>query len=187
MQFVATAEVLAGVGGRPVVLEGAQGILLDMEAGEFPHVTRSHTTSRNALALLRTHLPGHAPHLHYVSRAYLTRHGAGPLPGEMPLPLRHTAHETNQLHAFQGHFRYAPLHLPGLRHALAADARHSAGLPRHLLLTCLDQTPGGQVLYAHDGALRTALPAALPALLGEAFDALALAYGPTAADIMTVT
>jgi len=182
VQVVAAAAVLATVGARPLVLEGAQGILLDMEAGQFPHVTRSYTTSRQALALLRAHLPGHAPHLHYVTRAYCTRHGAGPLPHEQPLPLRSHEQETNQLHAYQGTFRRAPLHLPSLRHALAADARYSACLPRHLLITCLDQTPGGHLLYADAaGALATAPPAALPTLLGLDFASLALAYGPTAA------
>ena len=184
MQVVETAAVLAAVGGRPLVLEGAQGILLDMEAGQFPHVTRSYTTSRQALALLRAHLPGHAPQLHYATRAYLTRHGAGPLPHEQPLPLHHHEQETNQLHTYQGSFRRAPLHLPSLRHALAADARYSAGLPRHLLITCLDQTPGGHLLYTDaTGALATAPPATLPTLLGTDFASLTLAYGPTAATV----
>jgi adenylosuccinate synthase len=186
MQVVEAAAVLAGVGARPLVLEGAQGILLDMEAGQFPHVTRSYTTSRQALALLRAHLPSHAPQLHYVTRAYLTRHGAGPLPHEQPLPLRSHEQETNQLHAYQGNFRRAPLHLPSLRHALAADARYSAGLPRHLLITCLDQTPGGHLLYSDaTGALVTALPTALPTLLGTEFRSLMQAYGPTAATVQS--
>jgi adenylosuccinate synthase len=188
MRVVATAAVLAAVGTRPLVLEGAQGILLDMEAGQFPHVTRSHTTSRLALALLRAHLPSHAPQLHYVTRAYLTRHGAGPLPHEQPLPLRSHEQETNQLHAYQGNFRRAPLHLPSLRHALAADARYSAGLPRHLLVTCLDQTPDGHLLYTDAaGALATAPPATLPTLLGTGFASLTRAYGPTAATVQIET
>ena len=184
VQVVAQAAVLAGVGARPLVLEGAQGILLDMEAGTFPHVTRSHTTSRNALALLQTHLPGHFPQLHYVTRAYATRHGAGPLPHEQALPLHQHAQETNQAHSYQGNFRRAPLHLPSLRHALAADAPFSANLPRHLLVTCLDQTPGGQLLTAGlAGELLPAVPAALPSLLGCDFATLALAYGPTATTV----
>ena len=184
VRVVDAAAVLAGVGTRPLVLEGAQGILLDMDTGQFPHVTRSHTTSRHALALLRAHLPGHIPHLHYITRAYLTRHGAGPLPHEQPLPLRHHALETNQTHAYQGHFRLAPLHLPSLRHALAADARYSASLPRHLLITCLDQTPGGQLLYADAAGGPVPAPAAaLPALLGTSFASVALSYGPTAATV----
>ncbi len=184
IRLVATAAELARVGPQPVVLEGAQGILLDMEAGQFPHVTRSYTTSRWALALLRAHLPGHAPQLHYVTRAYLTRHGAGPLPHEQPLPLRGFAHETNQAHAYQGTFRRAPLHLPSLRQALATDARYSAGLPRHLLITCLDQTPDRHVLYTDaTGALATIPPATLAAQLSPDFRSLTLAYGPTASTV----
>ena len=37
---------------RPVVFEGAQGVLLDRTHGFFPYVTPSHTTLRNVLALL---------------------------------------------------------------------------------------------------------------------------------------
>jgi adenylosuccinate synthase len=185
MQVVESAAVLAQVGTRALVLEGAQGILLDMEAGQFPHVTRSYTTSRQALALLRAHLPRHLPQLHYVTRAYLTRHGAGSLPHEQPLPLQNHEQETNQLHTYQGHFRRAPLHLPSLRYALAADAYYSAALPRHLVITCLDQTPGGHLLYTDAAeALATAPPAALPTLLGTEFTSLTLAYGPTAATVL---
>ena len=188
MQVVATAAALADVVTRPLVLEGAQGILLDMEAGQFPHVTRSYTTSRQALALLRAHLPSHAPQLHYVTRAYLTRHGAGPLPHEQPLALHGHEQETNQLHTYQGNFRRAPLHLPSLCHALAADAHYSAGLPRHLLITCLDQTPGGHLLYTDaSGALATAPPTTLPTLLGADFTSLTLAYGPTATSVQDGT
>ena len=36
---------------KRVLFEGAQGILLDMDFGFFPNVTRSNTTSKNALSL----------------------------------------------------------------------------------------------------------------------------------------
>ena len=57
------------------VFEGAQGILLDMDFGLFPHVTRSRTTSANALALLQRTQPSLAAtaEVHYITRAYHTR------------------------------------------------------------------------------------------------------------------
>ncbi|SET32533.1 adenylosuccinate synthetase [Hymenobacter actinosclerus] len=185
VRFGAGAAALATVAarGQAVVFEGAQGILLDMDAGEFPHVTRSHTTSRNALALVRAHLPGYTARIQYVTRAYHTRHGAGPLPGEAPLALRHYEHETNRPHPYQGCFRLAPLYLPSVRHALAADAPHAAGHARHLLITCLDQTPDQHVLCSENEVPGSAAPGQLPALLGVAFDSLQLAYGPTAATV----
>ena len=185
VQLTTAAEALAAVAasGQSIVMEGAQGILLDMEAGQFPHVTRSYTTSRNALGLLQAHLPNYAVDILYVTRAYHTRHGAGSLPGEGPLALQHHEHETNQPHDFQGSFRLAPLHLPSLRHALATDARYSAGHARHLLITCLDQTPNREIIYLDGENLKTATPTNLPNLLSTDFTSLHLAFGPTAETI----
>ena len=153
------------------VFEGAQGILLDMDFGLFPHVTRSHTTSANALALLRRHRPylAAAAQVHYISRAYHTRHGAGPLPHEAPVALINTEHETNQLNDYQGAFRTGPLSVELLRYALACDATHAAGLGRHLLITCLDQLPGGRLPCWHDGRLQQLAPTDLPRLLETDF------------------
>ena len=153
------------------VFEGAQGILLDMDFGLFPHVTRSRTSSANALALLRRARPDLAAtaQVHYVSRAYHTRHGAGPLPHEAPVALINTAHETNQLNDYQGSFRTGPLSIELLNYALACDATHAAGLPRHLLLTCLDQLPDGLLPCWHADALHYLPPAALPGLLETPF------------------
>ena len=61
-----------------LIFEGAQGVLLDREFGFFPHVTRSHTTARNAVELIEKYdLEGNITCIG-VSRCYHTRHGAGP-------------------------------------------------------------------------------------------------------------
>jgi adenylosuccinate synthase len=60
-----------------VVFEGAQGVLLDEDWGFHPHTTWSHTTSKNAETLLRSYTGN--VHRLGVMRAYMTRHGAGPL------------------------------------------------------------------------------------------------------------
>ena len=152
------------------IFEGAQGILLDMDFGLFPHVTRSHTTSANALALLRRHSAHIAPaEVHYITRAYHTRHGAGPLPHEAPLNLINTVAETNQLNDYQGHFRTGPLSVELLNYALACDATLTAGLAKHLLITCLDQLPDGLLWCWHENRLQKIAPTALPGLLETAF------------------
>jgi adenylosuccinate synthase len=153
------------------VFEGAQGILLDMDFGLFPHVTRSHTTTANALALLRRNQPALAAtaEVHYVSRAYHTRHGAGPLPHEAAIALINTTNETNQLNDYQGHFRTGPLSIELLNYALACDATLSAGLPKHLLITCLDQLPDGLLPCWHAGQLQKLAPEALASLLETEF------------------
>ncbi|GAB3583074.1 adenylosuccinate synthetase [Hymenobacter daeguensis] len=153
------------------VFEGAQGILLDMDFGLFPHVTRSRTTSANALALLRRTQPALAAQaeVHYITRAYHTRHGAGPLPHEAAIALINTAAETNQLNDYQGSFRTGPLSIELLNYALACDASASAGLSKHLLVTCLDQLPDGLLPCWHNGQLQKIPPAALAGLLETEF------------------
>ncbi len=47
----------------------------------FPHVTRSRTGMTNVRILSEQAGIAHIEP-YYVSRTYLTRHGAGPLPGE---------------------------------------------------------------------------------------------------------
>lgn len=65
---------------RSLVLEGAQGVLLDEWRGFHPHTTWSTCTLDNALELLHD-WPDPILKL-AVLRCYATRHGAGPLPTE---------------------------------------------------------------------------------------------------------
>lgn len=126
-----------------LIFEGSQGLLLDQEFGYFPHVTRAHVSSRNALAMIEEYdLP--SPELYYITRAYQTRHGNGPLTNEeRPGPELHpTPYETNVFNPWQGEQRRSLLDLDQLRFTLAADAHYSAGLPRNLVVTCLDQLAG---------------------------------------------
>ena len=172
VQLVHEADIFAPAAPwQTYVFEGAQGILLDMDFGLFPHVTRSRTTSANALALLQRHRPvlAAATQVYYVSRAYHTRHGAGPLPHEAHVALINTAAETNQRNDYQGAFRTGPLSTELLNYALACDATHAAGLARHLLITCLDQLPDGRLPCWHQGRLHHLAPADLPALLETDF------------------
>lgn len=172
IQFVSEADIFAADAPcHTYVFEGAQGIMLDMDFGLFPHVTRSRTTSANALALLRRNQPNLAAtaEVHYITRAYHTRHGAGPLPYEAAISLINTADETNQLNDYQGSFRIGPLSIELLNYALACDANASASLPKHLLVTCLDQLPDGLLPCWRDGRLQQIAPAVLPTLLETAF------------------
>jgi adenylosuccinate synthase len=95
-------------GSRLVIFEGAQGLLLDEEnKEEFPHVTRSRTGLVNVMQLMED---TKIDELHpvYVTRAYLTRHGAGPLPHQLKkLPYPDVKDETNITHEFQGSLRFA--------------------------------------------------------------------------------
>ena len=68
--------------GKRILLEGAQGILLDLDMGTYPYVTSSNTGVGGALSGLG--LPyGKLSAVLGVMKAYCTRVGQGPFPSEI--------------------------------------------------------------------------------------------------------
>jgi adenylosuccinate synthase len=133
------------------VFEGAQGLLLDQDNKEhWPHVTHSNTGLRNVRILCaQAKIAKIVPY--YVSRTYLTRHGAGKLPGEDPKMKFHD--DTNVENPWQGKLRFAPLDYRALSARVLADAGEYA--PRLVLTHCdqLAHQPGA-VLHSY-GPTRT--------------------------------
>ena len=72
--------------GAAVLLEGAQGSLLDVDHGTYPYVTSSNTTSGGA-AIGAGISPRRLDAILGIVKAYTTRVGNGPLPTEMEEPL----------------------------------------------------------------------------------------------------
>ena len=68
--------------GAAILLEGAQGSLLDVDHGTYPFVTSSSTTSGGA-AIGAGIAPTAIDAVLGVVKAYTTRVGTGPLPTEM--------------------------------------------------------------------------------------------------------
>ncbi len=68
--------------GEFVLLEGAQGALLDISQGTYPYVTSSVTSRANATHGAGVH-PGHVNRCIGVVKAYTTRVGHGPFPSEL--------------------------------------------------------------------------------------------------------
>lgn len=169
-------------GDVDVIFEGAQGILLDMDYGFFPHVTRSHTSSRNALELVRRNgLP--QPAVYYISRTYQTRHGAGPMTNEGLKPeLSGNEGETNVFNEWQGGFRTAVLDLDLLCYALQCDDAWSRGLPKSLVLTCLDQT-GDRIPATLKGVMNYYYADELARVLLPGYHSLLLSASPCAAHL----
>ncbi|MBN2797814.1 MAG: adenylosuccinate synthetase [Deltaproteobacteria bacterium] len=136
------AQVRARVAAaRALVLEGAQGVLLDQDWGLHPHTTWSDCTFAGALALA-----GDRPVTRIgVSRSYQVRHGAGPFPteGTLSLPEPHNTRDP-----WQGDFRTGALDLVLLRYALQV----SGGVDR-VVLTHLDRLATGPVCVGYRGAL----------------------------------
>ena len=119
---------------RDPVFEGAQGLLLDQNNKEFyPHVTRSNTGVKNVRALCAQAGIDNIE-AYYVSRTYLTRHGAGHLPGEDPRMSFYD--DTNKSHKFQGKLRFAPLDYVSLWKRVSEDFGSSK---YKLVLTHMDQ------------------------------------------------
>ncbi len=88
-----------------VIFEGAQGVLLDAEAGFHPHTTWSNCTAANALELIDQSAPGTRAFRIGVTRSYAVRHGAGPLPTETEA-LAPLVREHNRHNDWQGDVRY---------------------------------------------------------------------------------
>lgn len=71
--------------GERVLLEGAQGALLDLDHGTYPYVTSSTTTAGGAAVGVGIG-PTRIDAVLGVVKAYTTRVGAGPFPTELPSP-----------------------------------------------------------------------------------------------------
>ncbi len=71
--------------GRHVLLEGAQGTMLDLDHGTYPFVTSSNPVAGYALASAGIG-PREVDRVIGVTKAYVTRVGAGPFPTEDPGP-----------------------------------------------------------------------------------------------------
>lgn len=129
-----------------IIFEGSQGILLDMDFGFFPNVTRSNTTSKNAIEIIkRNNLPN--PEIYYVIRAYQTRHGNGWMSNEdKPLNVKENPSETNVFDKWQGKFRKSQLDIDLINYALECDNVFSEGLTKNLTITCLDQIDGDMLV-----------------------------------------
>ena len=67
--------------GKQVMLEGAQGTLLDLDKGTYPFVTSSNPVAGYALASAGIG-PKHVDRVIGIAKAYVTRVGAGPFPTE---------------------------------------------------------------------------------------------------------
>ena len=150
--LVEAAEILVGftqdtgsmlqrtlVNGGNILLEGAQGTLLDIDHGSFPYVTSSNTTAGNAATG-----SGIGPHdIDYilgVTKAYTTRVGAGPMPTEL------SDATSQELSAYGNEFgattgrprRCGWIDLVGLQYAVQRNSIDGIALTK---LDVLDQLP----------------------------------------------
>lgn len=116
---------------RTVVFEGAQGVLLDAEAGFHPFTTWSRCTAENAFNLISEMAPGSQVAQIGVMRSYVVRHGPGPLPTETDV-LTSVVSEHNKNNIWQGAVRYGWFDAVLARYALRLTGRLDSLVVTHL-------------------------------------------------------
>ena len=88
--------------GVPLLFEGAQGALLDIDHGTYPFVTSSNTTAGGACTGSGI-WPSAIDYVLGIAKAYATRVGAGPFPTELNDGVgKHLASEGNEFGATTG-------------------------------------------------------------------------------------
>jgi adenylosuccinate synthase len=133
-----------------VVFEGAQGLILDEENKAFaPNLTSSRTGLTNPDAMLKRLGISEPCEAVYVTRTYVTKHGAGRFPYEEIFLAqgRVFADETNIRNEWQGSLRFAPHgDEDEFNEYVIRDSAGSLFEPS-LMFTHVDET-GGKVLTA---------------------------------------
>lgn len=183
---------------QDVLFEGAQGLALDEVLGTFPYVTRSICGLPSALAVGAFELDITEFEPLYITRAYLTRHGAGPLSLEgEPITDRSLYDTTNIENMWQGALRKAPLDIRQLKALISADIARVQSSPAvlnkgatlkrsQLMITCLDQLGADVNVSVEAGAIKLAsadLPITIARELGREIIVAYCSYGPTASTI----
>ena len=149
--------------GAYVLLEGAQGLLLDVDHGTYPYVTSSVTSRANATQGAGIH-PGHVRETWGIVKAYQTRVGHGPLPSELfDEAGEHLGRVGHEFGTTTGRKRRCGwLDLVALRHATRLCGFDAFALTKLDVLGGLERI-GLCVAYELDGARITHVPASASA------------------------
>jgi adenylosuccinate synthase len=162
-----------------LIFEGAQGLLLDMDYGYFPHVTRSNCGMKNISNILEElYNPELDVTVNYVTRAYTTRHGAGPLNYEVDNLPHNIVDKTNIMNEFQGSLRFAPLDISLFESITDKDFLNYAprSAKKVTTVTCMDQL-GENYNYLQNGEELSLTTDAFTYLARQYFDFSS--WGPT--------
>jgi adenylosuccinate synthase len=126
--------------GRHVLLESAQGTLLDLDHGTYPFVTSSSPIASGAATGVGIG-PNRIDAVLGVAKAYVTRVGEGPFPSEIPSPLQERVRELGgEFGTVTGRERRCGwLDLVGLRYAARLNGFTSLALTKLDVLSNLDE------------------------------------------------
>ncbi|MDO5573538.1 MAG: adenylosuccinate synthetase [bacterium] len=142
-----------------IIFEGAQGLRLDSEYEKnWPHVTASRTGLTNVLRILDA-VNLRLDEVIYVTRSYVTKHGAGPLAYENSdlLGEQKIMDETNVHNRWQGSLRYSRWKdVDDFLEAIREDSRKCVyPVKRSLLITHLNETKNQMLFQSGDVDIMT--------------------------------
>lgn len=134
------------ISGYDCILEGSQGLALDEYNGNYPHVTRARTGSHNIVDFCRE-FDVTIDDVFYVTRPYLTRHGADSTFVEADKALFEESFKvidnTNVPNKYQDHMKYAFLDLEEMKNRIFKDIEILQKVNPHIapkvIMTCIDQ------------------------------------------------
>lgn len=108
---------------KNVIFEGGQGLALSQSnLKDFPYLTPSYTGSENIIKELGSKAEYGDVTLYYVTRPYVTRHGAGPFPTENRFVKKYVPKElTNVSNEWQDNFRYGTFDFDVLKERIEKD------------------------------------------------------------------
>ena len=126
--------------GKDVLLEGAQGTLLDLDHGTYPFVTSSNPIAGAAATGIGIG-PNRIDRVIGVSKAYVTRVGAGPFPSEMEPELSAQVRELGQEYGTVTGRNRRPgwLDLVALRYAVRLNGIGSLALTKLDVLSAFEE------------------------------------------------
>ena len=146
--------------GREVLLEGAQGTLLDLDHGTYPFVTSSNTVAGNAATGIGIG-PNRIDPVIGIAKAYVTRVGEGPFPTEIEGPDQERVRELGgEFGTVTGRERRCGwLDLVALRYAVRLNGITSLALTKLDVLSHFAELPVCVAYRLRDGSETYEFPA----------------------------
>lgn len=128
-----------------LIFEGGQGLLLDQSnMGDFPHLTPSSVGSFNIHNTINN-LGAESTDVFYVSRSYMTRHGAGPMDAECKKEdINPTIVDTTNIpNDWQGALRFGYIDTNKLYRRVKSDFSRYDNAKLNMVFTQLNYTSNG--------------------------------------------
>lgn len=151
-----------------IIYEGGQGLLLDQSnVGDFPHLTPSSVGGYNiASDIAALNLP---TSIYYVSRTYMTRHGAGPMEAECEKKdiNPNIVDKTNEENPWQGKLRFGYLNTDSLYNRVRQDlSQYGSKVEANMVFTQLNYTDN-KLCVGNNQLIEIAKPDFIHSILGS--------------------